>query len=183
MVAVLSACPLTGCSLIDGWGGLEGGDAGREAASPTVDASDAATTSDAGGYDGAVDSGEAGGDAAAGGDSSASILCGGQQCSPSMSVGCCFDLESNSATCTSSASCGSTGGFFTCDTSAQCASFGANASCCFAVGGNGMGSATCAAGQCTGGTELCSGPGATCPQGETCKTAPEILPPGYSICM
>jgi hypothetical protein len=180
LIVPLLTAALAGCSLIDGWGGLEGGDAGSRV--------DAVAADDGGGYDagGGQDGGDgddtgATSDGPVGHDAAPPVgaSCGGTRCDSSSNQGCCFDTSTGSATCVAAGACGSSSSFFLCDNASECAAFGPQATCCLQIGATT--SASCSAGSCLG-EPLCSGPGATCPAGKQCVSGAPIVPPGYSIC-
>jgi hypothetical protein len=185
-MAALAASPLCGCSLIDGWGGLEGGDAGagRDADLGTDTGGGSggdASGSSSGGTDAApATDGPGPGDTGAGAEASAptGAACGGTRCDSASNQGCCY-ASGGTPSCTTAGACASPSSFFLCDDSSQCASLGAQATCCFQIGTSE--SAACTAGACLG-EQLCSGPGGKCPAGKQCVAGAPVVPAGYSIC-
>jgi len=181
-MAALAAAPLVGCSLIDGWGGLEGGDAGAGLGADTGSGADGdANGSSSGGADAAnLADGPGPGETGVTTEAAAptGAACGGTRCDSASNQGCCYP-SGGTPTCTAAGACSSSSGFFLCDDSSQCASLGAQATCCFQIGTSE--SAACTAGTCLG-EQLCSGPGGKCPAGKQCVSGTPLVPAGYSIC-
>lgn len=124
---------LVGCSLLDGWGGLEGGGNGeRDAAMAHGDSGDAATMAVIG------------------------AACGSTRCDSTKGEGCCFP-DGGPGTCVTATSCASS--FLLCDDSSECSpqttccgTFGTTASSrceqfCTGAVLCGQGAGTCPSGQ------------------------------------
>jgi hypothetical protein len=168
LVIVLSvAASGAGCSLVDGWGGLEGGSSGGSGGSGS-----------SGGHDGSA-TGSDGGDA---GPVVVGAACGNTRCDGSQGKGCCVVRQAGpggsggGGVCEQATACSGQGNaFLACDDSSEC---GSGASCCFEYTG---GTSTCTTAVCQG-LVMCSGTGGHCPSG-SCVQAPGLLPSGYSLCM
>jgi hypothetical protein len=163
---------VAGCSLVDGWGGLEGGGDGGNGAH------DAAMSTGADG-DGVHDSAAATSDAGDGAATTVGASCGNTHCDSSKNEGCCTSRMGGASTCELATACTGQGSVFVaCDDSSECGSGG---TCCLEYT---AGVASCTTGACQG-LVLCAASGGTCPAGTHCigAGATGFLPSGYYICM
>jgi hypothetical protein len=164
LVIVLSAAAsVVGCSLVDGWGGLEGGSSGGSGSG--------------GGHDGSA----TGNDAGDAGPVVVGAACGNTRCDSSQQKGCCVVRQAGpggsggGGVCEQSTACtGQGNAFLACDDSSEC---GSGATCCFEYTG---GTSSCTT-PCPG-LVMCAGSGGHCPSG-SCVQAPGLLPIGYYVCM
>jgi hypothetical protein len=167
VIALSVAASGVGCSLVDGWGGLEGGSSGGHGSS--------GGTGSSGGNDGSA-TGNDGGDA---GPVVVGAACGNTRCDSSQNKGCCVVRQPGGSggggVCEQATACtGQGNAFLACDDSSECAS---GSSCCYEYTG---GTSTCTT-MCQG-LVMCAGAGGHCPSG-ACTQAVGLLPTGYFICM
>jgi hypothetical protein len=153
VILLPAAASVADCSLVDGWGGLEGGGNGsHDAAMSPSDGGDAATMA-------------------------VGPACGNVRCDSTK--GCCANRQGGGGTCELATACiGQTNVFVACDDSSECVS---GETCCFGYAANAVSCVTgmcqglvvCAesGGTCPAGMH-CTGTPAT-----------GILPAGYFICM
>jgi hypothetical protein len=177
VILLSAAASVVGCSLLDGWGGLEGGGNAGNAGHDAAGASDGGT--------GARDADSAGdGDSDAATMAVVGVACGSAHCAPG--EGCCLSPGIGGGTCMQPTACGGAGNyFFLCDDSSECTALGAQAKCCLNIGGTGTLSASCAPETATCQSTLCSDPGSACPTGGHCvqsTTGAFPLPNGYYVC-
>jgi hypothetical protein len=158
VILLPAVASVAACSLVDGWGGLEGGGTGGHDAD--------------GMHDG-------------GGDAPVSIVgpaCGGTTCDPTQGKGCCVGPAGGGGTCQTPTACSQPGyNFLLCDDSSECASLGAQATCCDTI--TTTFTAACTSGACQG-VVLCREAGGTCPAGKHCVAGGTgVVPGGYFVCM
>jgi hypothetical protein len=186
----LAVVATAGCSVFDGWSGLEGGDASQDAVR-----SDAGGDSASGGRDAAAPADAASGDdaPASGGDAAQAAdvadewtfgmgaSCGNARCDYLRGEGCCVG-PTGSASCATAMQCTGAGNWFLmCDGPYECSHFGSQGdTCCLELGTTNE--ARCTTGTCSG-LVLCSGPGGQCPPGTACTAStPPALPSGTYVC-